>query len=325
MSRIILEETEKYPQGNPELMDWDNGAYQEEEDEEKMERGLCQFSTQDNISFFPTYKTVKKLPPSYYEINNSPNHGIYFEKLPVISGDLIRFPDSISDLVIDEISKFWEREDIFKQYSLNYKRGILLYGPPGSGKSSMLKLVCNDVISRGGCVVKFTVPDLFVTGMRSFRKIEPDKPVVVLMEDIDAIVERHNESTVLNILDGVDELNKVLFLATTNYPEKLGKRVLNRPSRFDRRIKIGPPDNTCRKLYFEHIFNEHENNFEFDLDKWVEDTDGMSIAHLKELFISVCILGNDYEDAIQILNEMHTEVPNSGEDYRKKVGFRSNR
>jgi hypothetical protein len=270
---------------------------------------LVQWSSGDGKSFFPAGETQSKLPPGVYEINHC-DRGIYFIKIPTKTEGLIRFPQTNSDKVLMEIQNFWSKEARFLEYNLSYKRGIILWGPPGSGKSSTIQLIIEDVVKRGGIVIKFTHPNLFIAAMRSLREIQKDTPVVVLMEDIDAILEGFSESSVLNILDGVDKIEKIVFLATTNYPDKLGARVLNRPSRFDKRFKIGHPSAESRMLYFNHLIGGEEKakTMNVDLVRWVEDTEDFSIAHLKELFVAVCILGDDYAEAIEILSSMKEQI-----------------
>jgi SpoVK/Ycf46/Vps4 family AAA+-type ATPase len=294
-------------------------------DSEKIDvGGLCQFTTNDNTQFFPASRTKKILPPAVYDIRCCSMKGIYFQKLPVKTDGLLRFPETNSEKVIEEIKKFWTREAAFKDFGLNYQRGVILWGPAGSGKSCTVKLVMQDVVERQGVVFKFRDPDLFSEGIRIFREIQPDTGMVVLMEDIDSIIENHSESQVLNILDGVDQIEKVVYLATTNYPERLGARILNRPSRFDKRFKMGHPKKASRKLYFEHLISEKtRDEYHIDLDKWVDDTENMSIAHLKELFVSVCILGNNYEEAIETLRSMVEEHPDSKEDAESGFGFKA--
>lgn len=284
--------------------------------------GLKQFSTSDGTRFYPASSTVPSLLPGIYDIQIDNMKGLYFQKIKVRTDGLLRFPETNSEKVIEEISKFWEREEIFKKYKLNYKRGIFLWGPAGSGKSSTIQLICEDVIKRNGVVFKFTSPGLFCDGIRIFREIQPSCPIVVLMEDIDSIVDSYNESEILNILDGVDQIEKVVYLATSNYPERLGQRILNRPSRFDKRFKMGHPKKGSRKIYFENLIDkETQSKHNIDIDKWVDDTENMSIAHLKELFVAVCILGNSYEESINTLINMMEDVPNSSEDESSKIGF----
>lgn len=285
--------------------------------------GFIQWSTPDERVFIPTSNTCPVLPPAYYEVKSSNMVGTYFEKIPVLSEGLLRFPDSKSDKVLDEIEKFWDREHMFRQYGIAYKRGIILYGPPGGGKSCTIQLVCVDVIARKGVVVKWTNPSLLSGGLRILREIQPNIPIVVLMEDMDSIIEDHSESDVLNMLDGVDRIDKVVFLATTNYPERLGARIINRPSRFDKRIKIGNPNEAARKMYLEHLFSKNGAKAD-DMDRWVKDTDKLSLAHLKELFVAVTIIGDTYDTALSTLRSMRENI-SSDHDEDHPVGFGAER
>src|SRR5258705_13886621 len=72
-----------------------------------------------------------------------------------------------------------------------------------------------------------------------FRVIEKDRPLVIIFEDIENLCTGGStETLLLNVLDGLDQLENVVYLATTNYIEKLKERIMNRPSRFDRRIYV---------------------------------------------------------------------------------------
>lgn len=267
-----------------DYLDYD--GYDDDDDDDpsaKLPRSYVQWTTHNGNIFVPSGKTKEMLTPGVYEIGNSPSLGLYFERIAVKTEGLLRFPDTTSDRVVDEIQRFWERGPIFQKYGLAYKRGIVLWGPPGSGKSCTIQLIMDDVVKRNGIVLSFGHPTLFIDGMRTLRQIQPDTPVVVTMEDIDSILQMYNESEVLNILDGVNEVEKVVFLATTNYPEQLGARIINRPSRFDKRFKIDFPNDEARKMYFEHLINEEDRKkHNIKISKWVKDSEGMSIAHLKE-------------------------------------------
>ena len=292
----------------------------DEDEREDVSPKFNQWGTSDGRIFLPSSKTVKVLTPGVYEIDKSPSVGLFFEKIPVKTEGLIRFPETNSNKVVEEIQKFWDREALFKEYEISYKRGIMLYGPPGSGKSCTVQLIMQDVVRRHGIVLYFDDPYLFIEGMRVLRQIQPDTPVVTIMEDIDSIIESYNESEVLNILDGVNEMHKIVFLATTNYPNKLGHRIMNRPSRFDKRFRIGFPSPESRRIYLKSIIGAKKiKELKINLDKWVEDSDEFSIAHLKELFVAVVILGDEYEESINILKKMKEEVVDK--DYEESVGF----
>lgn len=293
----------------------------------KDERKYCQWMSDDKKAFFPASVTYDALTPAVYEVRCDHSRGLYFQKIPLKTEELIRFPDSNSDEIIKEIQTFWERSELYNSYGIVHKRGMLLYGPPGSGKSSTLQIIINDVINkRKGCVIKFEDPGYFIDAMRKFREIQPETPVVALMEDLDSIVSKYNRSEVLNVLDGVNHVDKVVFLATTNYPEMLEERFTNRPSRFDRRFHMPHLNAKSREIYFNHLLNGKGDLIEkygtkIDIQQWVKDTEDMSIAHLKELFVSVAILNVPYEDKIKDLVKLNEERPSSREDENSTLGF----
>lgn len=270
----------------------------------------CQWTTSDEKKFIPAGYSIKTLSPGFYTIDYEANVGVYFQLITSKVESLICFPNSNTEKVISEVQKFWTREDKYNDYGLAFKRGILLWGPAGSGKSCTIHLVVDDIIKRNGIAILFSIPAWFMDGYRSLRTIQPDIPVVVIMEDIDAILEKYHESDVLNILDGLEDINKTIFIATTNYPEKLGQRIVNRPSRFDKRFKIGHLDKEARYIYFKHLIGEREIEYLIDLDQWVADTENMSLAHLKELFQSVVIFGDNYNEAIEALRSMREPIDN---------------
>lgn len=201
-------------------------------------------------------------------------------------------------------------------------------GTAGIRESSTIKIVVKNVIERNGIAIEFSDRSDFINNFRALREVQPDIPVVVLMEDIDEIIRNANESRILQILDGMENLDKVVFLATTNYPERLGDRFINRPSRFDRRFKIGHPLSESRKMYLDYLFSSSKDKKligKIDIEKWTEDTEGFSISHIKELFVAVCILGESYDETLSILNTMKEESVSSSQDeddfYKPKFGF----
>jgi SpoVK/Ycf46/Vps4 family AAA+-type ATPase len=268
-----------------------------------------QWTTPDNESFYPAGNVAKQLPPGYYALKSS-MMGLYFERKEPKTEKLLRFPDSTTDAVIEEIESFWGKENKFRESEIPYKRGMCLYGPPGSGKTCTIRLVIENLTTQhDGIVIDF--PDyvgLFKEGYEALRQIHENMPLVVLMEDLDAILRRSSESEIMNLLDGVFNIDRTIFLATTNYPEKLGSRILNRPSRFDKKIFVGMPSNEAREMYIRSkLIDESDET----INRWVEDTNGMSIAHLKELFVANKILGDPYENAIKTLKSMKVTTGSS--------------
>lgn len=255
--------------------------------------------------------TYPKLLPGFYEPHFMEGVGWVPKNLELGDRSLFRLPDENSKIVLEDIKSFWSKEILFKKYKIPYKRGIFMYGPPGCGKSCTIALLVQDVISMGGIVLKFQEYDAFMAVLNSIRKIQPDIPIIALMEDLDRIIYDNSVSEILNTLDGLEQsLNKIVFLATTNRPESIDDNIKNRPSRFDRRIKFGLPNDQMREAYLKHLFGDDPLPNKF----WVSKTKGFSLAHLKELFVSVIVLGNNFNSSLLELKKMGESISSEDSD-----------
>jgi energy-coupling factor transporter ATP-binding protein EcfA2 len=284
-----------------------------------------------NNQFIPTPKitTIKKLIPGKYSIKWNDEYSRYcFVRESVNLDELLYLPNPVLEKIITDIDYFWDHKDLFEKYKFAYKRGILLYGKPGCGKSSITALLSEQVIAKGGIVLSVNNQDalhVYYNSIASiFRFIEPDTRILTIFEDLDGLVRNSETETVLlNILDGMNQSENVVNIGCTNYPENLKERILNRPSRFDKRYNIGLPDAKVRKFYLEHKINEEDlkiiggNSF----DDIVSKTEGLTLAHLGELIKSVFIFGNSLDNTLKTLTDMSLTISSSNDENRKKIGL----
>jgi hypothetical protein len=279
-----------------------------------------QWALGGNGRFSPVGSTSPALVSGIYEPFAIP--GLWgLELLSIASDGIYTLPDMATEEVLSEVNRFWQSEEKYRQHNLLYKRGIILSGPPGGGKTVTVKLLMNELVKMGGVVVIAQNINLTVMCLKAIRRIEPKRNVIVVLEDIDEIINFNGESNVLSMLDGENNIDNILHLATTNYPERLGARIINRPSRFDRRVNIGMPGAEARRVYLQKATNNGLSGE--TLDKWVFDTQEMSIAHLRELVAAVYCLDQPYNGVISRLKEM--SVPIKGDEgFRKnELGFKS--
>lgn len=269
--------------------------------------------------FSPCEKAVGTLPPGQYTIEASQALGIFFRRTTVNIDELVPLPDSVSDSVVQEIEKFWTKEQHFRSFGFLWKRGVLMWGPPGSGKTSTLQVISERIVKHGGLSVYVTNPSRAAEGLKLMRQVEPHRPIVVMLEDLDAIIDRHGEADLLAMLDGELQIDNVVFVATTNYPEKLDKRFINRPSRFDIVKKIGMPNEEARAVYLASKNTRLAGTDE--LHTWVELTKSFSVAHLKELIVSVEVFEVPLKDAVARLKTMMEHTPKSSDAEERKFGF----
>lgn len=266
-------------------------------------------------------KFLLNVSPGLYVIKQDMRNGIFLEKIPHNHDKLLRLPMDEMDKIINEIKSFWQSEQAFKEYGYIFKRAILLHGVPGSGKTSIINLIIEDLVeTREGVVFRiFNENDLlnYSEFMPIFRQIQPETPVITIIEDIDGLLTSPWLTTkLLNILDGVEQINKIVYLATTNYPEKLSASITNRPSRFDRRYEIGLPTDKVRKYYIKSVIKPGDLE-KIDLQNWVDSTSGMTLSHVADLIKSVLVLKMDFNETIEALKSMKY-VPSS-EDYKGKM------
>jgi cell division protease FtsH len=211
-------------------------------------------------------------------------------------GDLCLAPEVKDELVSNTVG-FLKRSRQLARYGIPRKRGLILAGMPGTGKTLVSKVLMGD---SPGITCLSTDPALLTHPryIRELYEIAGDlKPTIVFLEDIDLIggdrCETHNScgnalNELLDILDGVKEHSEVVTVATTNFAESLDDALSQRPSRFDRIITMRPPDRVLRREIV------HNLSRRIPLDTTVQEhivrmTEGYTPAQVQEVVYGLVI------------------------------------
>jgi hypothetical protein len=253
-------------------------------------------------------RTTEVLPAGAYTVMVDSCGQPVFQIRDLQVDELVHFPHSLPAKVQEEIKTFWTMSDRFASYGFLHRRGYLLYGKQGCGKSSLIHQIIADVVSDGHLAFFCHYPGDFIYCLQKFREVEPLRPIVCVFEDIDAIIQNYGDADLLQWLDGNHQVDKAVNLATTNYPEKLDRRIVSRPRRFDRILRIDAPEAPLREAYFSRKVPDLTGA---ELARWVEVSDGLPFAALAELVISVCCLGNDLDEAAKLLKSLDAHTPSS--------------
>lgn len=260
-------------------------------------------------NFWRVAESRSALPPGIYSCNVSQTIGYYLTKVKNDTDSLVRFPDSAGDELVEEIRRFRELKDRFTQHGFLHKRGILMWGDPGSGKSVTIQLIMDLLVRQhGGIAVQIDNPSIAVGCLQMIRTLEPGRQVVGVMEDLDALVKRYGEAEYLALLDGESQIDNACYIATTNYPELLDKRFTDRPSRFDTVKYVGMPSADARRVYLQA---KAPGLSEKELDQFVAASEGYSVAHLRELIILTQCFEKTLEQAVERLDHQRTFRPDS--------------
>eukprot|EP01132_Coremiostelium_polycephalum_P007682 gene7682-9450_t len=154
-------------------------------------------------------------------------------------------------------------KESFQRFGLQPPKGILLYGPPGCSKTTLVKAIANSsklsFLSLSGAMVYSPyLGDSESTIRDIFKKARQSTPSIIFFDEIDAIVSKRNESsgggdnaqsrvlsTFLNEMDGVEQLKGVIVVGATNRLDMIDPALL-RPGRFDKIVQINLPDQDTR-------------------------------------------------------------------------------
>lgn len=289
---------------------------------------LSQWSSLDG-SIIPVSNTFGRLERGYYSIHFSNQLGMYFTKDKVELNKLYRLPNTATDLILNDISRFWKSEETYKKYHRVFRRNYLLYSAPGTGKTSLINLMCDELINDyDGIVFSLSTEEqveAFPDAVKRIRKIEPDRKIIAIIEDIDGFTQASNRlnTLLLNILDGNLKLSGLVTIATTNHIEYLEERYTNRPSRFDRVVEFPLPNAESRKIFIEKTVLPKDLK-KININEWVEKTEGFTIDHINELILLFFVFGHTEEESFETMFNMTKTrgmLKNKTSVNKKEIGF----
>jgi hypothetical protein len=198
---------------------------------------------------------------------------------------------ALKEEVRSDLERFLGAREEYAHYRVPYKRGLLFVGPPGNGKTHCLR----------ACIRRMAIPCLYVQSIASrfetedanitevFARARSLTPCCLVFEDLDAMITGKNRSAFLNQLDGFEQNDGILTIATTNHPERLDPSIVDRPSRFDRKYHFELPG-TAERLAYISMWNGRLDRAmrvtTGEAEEIASETEGFSFAYVKELFVS---------------------------------------
>ena len=236
--------------------------------------------------------------------------------------------------VREDYETFFKREQWFVNHRLPYRRGYLLYGPPGNGKTSVVRIMaCHPQVSAFS--IDFSNEDLANHSFSELFELAGESaPSLVILEDLDRAFGEGSQNGnrakitlqhLLNCLDGLESQNGVVVVATANDPAKLDPAILRRPGRFDRLAFFPAPSPPQRSEYLRLLAG---NSIAGDtIHLAARDSEGLSFAQVREAYIlagqsAYSRAGEiDREDLLDGVRQVRDEAKSVRG--RAPVGFRS--
>lgn len=211
---------------------------------------------------------------------------VQLHRLPVVSRDGIILPEGLLERIERHTIGFTRHADHLLGAGQQLKRGLLLHGRPGTGKTLTAMYLANAMKKRTVLLVSGLGQGLIDQTCRMARALAP---ATIIIEDVDLIgQDRELGCTspllyeLLNQMDGLADDADILFILTTNRPHVLEPALTSRPGRIDLAIELPLPDAQCRRRLFQ-LYSRGLPVEQADWDPLIDKTAGASAAFIREL------------------------------------------
>ena len=233
-------------------------------DEEKQEGKEWFLELCGHIKEIQKYHSATKSKEQSQTAESSESFAFSKSDVPSVSFSDVVGLESVKEQIYDKIIYPRQYKELYSRFNKKIGGGILLYGPPGNGKTMIAKAIAHETDSTF-YPVKFSDLGSKWFGetegkIRSlFDEARKDESAVIFFDEIDAIATKRTESSVMDrvvaeLLTQIDGINKaggnLTILAATNKPQNLDPAIL-RPGRFDEKIYVPLPDSQARVAMFE--------------------------------------------------------------------------
>ncbi len=220
--------------------------------------------------------------------------------------DDLFLPTDIKTELKELVENFLASKDFYMENKIPWKRGVLLYGIPGNGKTSIIRTI----IAQYNFKPVTIVPGANAESLReAFSYAEEQSPALFYIEDLDTMIDNgFDVSTFLNLLDGISARNGLLVVATANNVKKLKANITRRPSRFDRKFDIPLPNLEMAHIYLTKWFSKIITPAKCkELAKQAVKHD-LAYVHLKDLYISSMFEALAHKRQKPTLNDINTSL-----------------
>jgi len=258
---------------------------------------------------------------------------VQFHTLPRIARENVILPEGLLARVERHTLGFGRQQQKLRAAGRHLKRGILLHGSPGTGKTLTAMYLAGQMSDRTILVLTGRAVTLIPQSCAMARLLQPS---MLILEDVDLVAEERTQLQdaclpllfeLLNEIDGLADDADVIFLLTTNRPDLLEPALAARPGRVDQAVELPLPDAASRRRLFA-LYGQGLSVRVDRLDEFVERTDGVSAAFIRELLRKAALFAAEASDEIVVEDRhldaaLHELVVEGGALTKTLLGVRS--
>src|SRR5215475_12589462 len=236
---------------------------------------------------------------------------VQFHRLPVIAPDQIILPEGLLSRIERQTIGFGKHSRQLAAMGRHLKRGLLLHGAPGTGKTLTAMYLASQMRERTVLLLTGRGMGLIEQSCAMARLLQPS---IVVLEDVDLVAEERTREgacavvlfELLNQMDGLSDDADILFLLTTNRPDILEPALASRPGRIDQAIEIPLPDAACRRLLLA-LYSRGLTMQLTQTEQFVTRTEGASAAFIRELLRKAALFAADEMNDAPVVMDHHVE------------------
>lgn len=233
---------------------------------------------------------------------------VNFHPLPKVSREQVILPATVLERIERQTFGMTRHREVLLKTGRHLKRGMLLHGPPGTGKTYSAMYLISQMEERTILLLTGRGLGLIERACAMARMLAPS---TVILEDVDLVAEdrrTHDQGCapvlfeLLNEMDGLRDDADVLFILTSNRPEALEPALAARPGRVDQAIEVPLPDEECRRRLME-LYGRGLTLRVEDLDAVIQRTGGVSASFIKEMMRRAALLSADDGDGLSVSDD----------------------
>lgn len=222
----------------------------------------------------------------------------------------------ITDRIVEDVNNFLNNEAIYRELDIIYKTAVMLFGPGGTGKTSVIRHIVSERLPKDAITIVINDELPGVEFLQTIKSTLANRIKFFILEEFSHFVKDPLDCEgILSFLDGENSIDKSVCFVSTNYPEVLPHNIVSRHSRIEFMHEIGFPNEKSRKLLMNHYLKRNPSSEELDF------TEKMTADSIKALCLLTWTKKLSVKQAKEEIEKHLKLSKNNFKGKENKIGF----